>query len=65
MNTSLAAFDQVHRLGERATHPRAHRLVHLSLSLLLAGTGPLRRRFEAAARQAPPRACPTAVSRLI
>jgi hypothetical protein len=44
-NTTIFAFDCIHRLGKYATHPLARPVKHLAVSFLLAGPGLRRRRF--------------------
>ncbi|NDP49538.1 MAG: hypothetical protein GZ085_14350, partial [Sulfuriferula multivorans] len=39
MNTDFSAFDDLHLLGENATHPLARLVVRLPLSLLVAPQG--------------------------
>ena len=50
MNTNFAAFDDLHLLGENATHPLVRLVVRLPLSLLVAGPGLPPRRFAADTR---------------
>ena len=47
MNIDFLAFDSLHHLGERATHPLIRLVVRLPLSLLVAGPGLPPRRFAA------------------
>jgi hypothetical protein len=48
MNTNLCAFEEIHPLGGSATRPLARLAGRPALSLLLAGTSLLRRRFAPA-----------------
>ena len=50
MNIDFLAFDSLHHMGERATHPLVRLGVRLPLSLLVAGPGLPPRRFAAATR---------------
>jgi hypothetical protein len=50
MRTELPDMVSVNRLGEPATHPLKHLVARLPLSLLVAGTGLLPRRFAASTR---------------
>ncbi|WP_310447010.1 hypothetical protein [Thiobacillus sp.] len=54
MNTEFFASDQIHHLGESATHPLARLLVRLPLSRLVAGPGLPPRCFAADTRSNAP-----------
>ncbi len=57
MESDLTAFDNLHLLGERATHPLARSVVRLPLSLVVAGMSLSPPRFAADTRpNAPSRA---------
>jgi len=45
MDIEFAAFANLHRLGDNATHPLARPVGRLALSLVLAGISLRRRRF--------------------